>query len=63
MNAGLVEMNARIRETNVRRESLHDDLGRRIDESGLRISIAITDLSNSVRGLIVVIKEDRFPDA
>ena len=58
-NARLNEANARLNETNARLESLRDDLGRRIVDSELRTATAITDLSGTVRELIVAIKEDR----
>lgn len=40
-------------------ESLGDDLGKRVDESGMRTATAIADLSGSVRDLITVIKDNR----
>jgi hypothetical protein len=51
--------NSRLNETNVRLESLREDLGRRIVESELHTATAITDLAGSVRELITSIKEDR----
>ncbi len=59
MNGRINETNGRINETNARLESLPDELGRRIVESEMRTATAITDLSGSVRDLIIVIKEDR----
>ena len=59
INARLAEMNARINATNLQLESLQDDLGARVIESGLRTATAISELSGSVRDVIAVFKADR----